>query len=363
MFKKICLTLAALLPASLALAQTPTPTISTTYSTAPTIQVNGPAGCIITQATALNYDPNTNTITIVNGVDSCYNGVIPPKQASINISINTSNYTIGSGAAAPVVSVTNQTAGADVTCSLNPTSGGFTATPASITNSGTFTLSTPATAGTYSFVPTCTTATAGYSPTVLVSGSASLTVVPTCTGANCTQCSAQQISTPLGGKTFQRQCSGNVTMYPSGAGWVGALTDMSTVFGNKPFPVYTYSGQAPTFFIDSGYYVALAFTPAASGLIKFTANNSYGDGGTISLSTSPGGLTAGQPGVICAATYGGLNSLLASTSSGSCMVTMGQTYYINFADTNSNGDNLCFGGSTGGCSQSRVSYSFTARAQ
>jgi len=362
MFKKICLTLAALLPASLAFAQVPT--TSTTYTSPPTIQVNGPAGCIITGATVMNYDPNTNTITIVNGVDSCFGGPPPPKQASVSVSINTTSYTVGSNAAAPVVSVTSQTADATITCSLSPTSGGFTATPASITANGTFTLSAPTTAGNYSFTPTCTTSTPGYSPTVLVSGNTSLNVVGGCTGASCTPpCSASQTSTALGGKTFQRQCSGNVTMYPSGAGWVGALTDMSTVFGNKPFPVYTYSGQAPTFFIDSGYYVALAFTPAASGLIKFTANNSYGDGGTISLSTSPGGLTAGQPGVICAATYGGLNSLLASTSSGSCMVTMGQTYYINFADTNSNGDNLCFGGSTGGCSQSRVSYSFTARAQ
>ncbi len=115
--------------------------------------------------------------------------------------------------------------------------------------------------------------------------------------------------------------------------------------------------------MDSGYYVELQFTPVASGMIKFTANNSYGDGGTISLSTSPGGLTAGAPGVICAAAYGGLNSLIATTSAGaSCQVTVGQTYYINFADTNVNGDQLCFGGATGSCQQSAVSYSFTARA-
>ena len=75
MFKKICLTLAALLPASLAFAQVPT--TSTTYTSPPTIQVNGPAGCIITGATVMNYDPNTNTITIVNGVDSCFGGMTP----------------------------------------------------------------------------------------------------------------------------------------------------------------------------------------------------------------------------------------------------------------------------------------------
>jgi len=298
----------------------------------------------------------------VNGVDSCYTGTNPNKTASVIVSINSSSYTIGSGAAAPAVSVTNQTPEATVTCTLSPTNGGFTAAPASVTNSGTFTLSTPATAGTYSFTPTCTTQTPGYSTAVSVSGNTAFTVVsggPPPNGG----CSSTQTSTPLGGKTFQRQCNGTVTLFPSRVGYGGALTDLGAVLGNKSFPNYLYSGQAPTMLIDSGYYVALAFTPAATGLIKFTANNSYGDGGAISLSTMPGGLTAGAPGVICAVAYGGLNSLIATTTAGaSCQVTVGQTYYINFADTNSNGDNLCFGGATGSCSQSPVSYSFTARA-
>jgi len=176
-------------------------------------------------------------------------------------------------------------------------------------------------------------------------------------------CAASQISTPLGGKTFQRQCAGSMTLYPSSVNYYGPLTDLSPLFGNKPFPSYLYSGQSPTFTVDAGYYISLAFTPQAAGLIKFTANTSYGDGGTISLSTSPGGLTSGASGVICAASYGGLNSLLISTSSGTCRVSVGQTYYINLADTNNNGDYLCFGGSTGACSESRVSYAFTARAQ
>jgi len=178
-----------------------------------------------------------------------------------------------------------------------------------------------------------------------------------------TGCSASQVSTALGGKTFQRQCAGSMTAWPVGTNYYGPLTDLGIVFGNKSFPNYSYLGQSPTFQIDSGYYISLAFTPAASGLIKFTANNSYGDGGTISLSTAPGGLTPGAPSVICAMVYGGLNSILVSTTTGSCRVTIGQTYYINFADTNANGDQLCFGGTAGNCPQSRVSYAFTARAQ
>jgi len=187
---------------------------------------------------------------------------------------------------------------------------------------------------------------------------------PPVTPPQSTGCSPSQFSTPIGGKTFQRQCAGSVIMQPSAVGGgIVALTDLGSLFGNKPFPNYLYSGQSPTFYIDSGYYVALAFTPNANGLIKFTANNSYGDGGAISLSTFAGGLTYGAPGVICALTGGGLNSMIVSTSTGMCRVALGQTYYINLADTNANGDQLCFGGTTGACTQSRVSYAFTARAQ
>ena len=177
-------------------------------------------------------------------------------------------------------------------------------------------------------------------------------------------CDASQISTAIGGKTFQRQCAGQMVLQPNGiGGGIVGLTDLGSLLGNKSFPNYPYSGQSLTFYIDSGYYVSLAFTPNANGLIKFTANNSYGDGGTISLSTTPGALTPGAAGVICASTYGGLNSMIVSTSTGYCPVKLGQTYYINFADTNANGEQLCFGGTAGTCPQSRVAYAFTARAQ
>jgi len=176
-------------------------------------------------------------------------------------------------------------------------------------------------------------------------------------------CSASQLSTPIAGKTFARQCFGTMVLNPSGVSPSGDLTDLGALLGHRTFPNYLYSGQSPTFTISSGYYVALAFTPASAGLIKFTANNSYGVGGAISLSTFPGGLTSGALGVICAYTSGGLNSLIVSTSQGSCLVTQGRTYYINFAATNANGDQLCFGGTAGNCADTRVSYAFTARAQ
>jgi len=177
-------------------------------------------------------------------------------------------------------------------------------------------------------------------------------------------CDASQTSTPINGKTFARQCSGRMVIYPSGIEYNGALDDLSSLLGHKAFPSYIYSGQTPTFYIDSGYYVSLEFTPNADGLIKFTANTSYGTGGAISLSTFPGGITQGTYGVICAQTSGGLNSIIASTTSGSCRVSLGLKYYINFVSTDANGDQLCFGQPIGAtCSQSRVAYAFTARAQ
>lgn len=169
-------------------------------------------------------------------------------------------------------------------------------------------------------------------------------------------CDASQVSTPLSGKTFKRQCSGQYAIMPSTIGGNDALIDLGTVLGNSSFPAYKYAGYSPTFTIQSGYYVALAFKPAVSGAFQLVANTSYGDGGTISLSTTPGGLTRGAQGVICVQNFNASNSLFVSTSSGACRVTVGTTYYINFADTNINGDSLCYNDAPGACSQSTVSY-------
>lgn len=355
MLKKLFL-IGAALPLSMTAFAQSAPTSSTTYSTAPNITV-GSTGCTITGATVFNYNPSTNTLTLVNGQDSCKSGDPQLLTASVSVSISPTSYTLGSNAAAPVITWSNQTPAATVSCSLTPNNG-FTV--ASSTAS-TWTLSTPTTAGTYNFVPTCTTNTAGYNTAVTVSNIASLTVVsntPPPPG-----CNASQLSTAINGKTFQRQCSGTVYMLPYQTTYSNALTDLGVVLGNKQFPSYSYTGQSPTYVIDSGYYVSLQFTPQVAGQFKLTANASYGDGGTVSLSTTPGAFGIGTPNVICSLNYGPLNSLIISTNQGgSCPVTLGQTYYLNLADTDSSGLQLCFGAPAGSCQSSFVSYQLTARS-
>ena len=351
MLKKLCLTSLALAFGSMAFAQTAPVTTTTNYSSPVTIKSAN--GCSITGASSVSYDPSTNTITAVGGTDSCGGGT-GTQTASVSLSITPTSYTLGSGAAAPVVNVTNNTSAATVSCTLNPTNG-FTVTSAStITNSGTFSLSAPTTAGTYSFAPVCTTSTPGYTVSVLPAA-VSLTV----TGGTPPpgQCDASQTAT-VGTKSLQRQCTGSVNVWPGPiAGYQGALTDLGAVLGNKSFPTYAYAGYSPTFSIQSGYYVSLAFTPAASGAFQLTANPSYGDGGIISLSTQPGALVQGSAGAICVFTRGTNNSLYVATTAGSvCQVQAGTTYYINMADIDTQGNSLCFQGRANTCASSLLSY-------
>jgi len=335
----------------MAFAQTAPVTTTTNYSSPVTIKSAN--GCSITGSSSISYDPSTNTITAVGGSDSCAGPI--GNVASVSLSITPTSYTLGTGAAAPVVNVTNNTSAATVTCTLNPTNG-FTVTSAStVTNSGTFSLSAPTTAGTFSFAPVCTTSTAGYTVSLSPGPAVSLTVNPAGGGGNQT-CDASQTAT-VGTKTLQRLCAGSMNVWPGGTSYSGALTDLGTVLGGKNFPTYSYAGYSPTFTITSGYYIALAFTPAASGAIQFSANPSYGDGGIISLATQPGSLMQGSPGVICSLTRGGNNSLYVATAAGSiCQVQAGTTYYVNIADVDTLGNNLCYGGKANTCGTSLVSY-------
>lgn len=351
MLKKLCLTSLALVLGSTAFAQTAPVTTTTNYSSPVTIQSAN--GCSITGATSLSYNPSTNTITATGGQDSCATGN-PIQTASVSLSITPTSYTLGSGAALPVVNVTNNTSAATVSCTLTPTNGFTVTSAATITNSGTFSLSAPTTAGTYTFAPVCTTSTAGYTVSVLPAA-VSLTVVQSGGGGNGT-CDPSQTAT-VATKTLQRQCTGGMNVWPGGTSYTGALTDLGTVLGGKNFPTYSYAGYSPTFTITSGYYIALAFTPAASGAIQFSANPSYGDGGVISLATQPGSLMQGSPGVICSLTRGGNNSLYVATAAGSiCQVQAGTTYFVNIADVDTLGNNLCYGGKANTCGTSLVSY-------
>jgi hypothetical protein len=359
MLKKLSLACIALLSGTSAFAQQ---TITTNYGSPVTITAAN--GCQITGITTLTYD-GASAITTNGSGGSCSSTNPPPTVASVTLSISSSSYTLGSGAAAPVINVTNNTAAAQVVCTLNPTNG-FTVSPSSVTNSGTFTLSTPAavtTATNYSFTPTCTTSTTGYTGVTVAPQSVSLTVNPASNGGGGGggTCNSGQVSSAVGGKTLQRLCAGEMSVQPGPvAGYNSAFTDLGVVLNGTSFPTYAYSGYSPTYTIPSGYYIALAFTPSRSGGFQLSANGSYGDGGTISVSTQPGSITQGSPGFVCGMARGGSNGLYISTAGGVCTVTVGQTYYLNLADVDANGNFLCYNGRPGTCTSSLVSYTMYA---
>lgn len=147
-----------------------------------------------------------------------------------------------------------------------------------------------------------------------------------------------------------------MTFWPNGVSGSGDSSDLAKALGGS-WPTYSFAGYSPTFTINSGFYIAMAFTPDKPGAIQLVANPSYGDGGTISLSTIPGALTRGSAGSICVLTRGSNNSLYVSTVAGSvCQVQHGVTYYVNIADVDTFGNNLCFKSTPNSCSSSTLSY-------
>lgn len=172
-----------------------------------------------------------------------------------------------------------------------------------------------------------------------------------------------QLSSSIGGKYLKRQCWAGVDVLPGPIASIGGdVYDLAKLLGG-PWPTYNYSGYSPTFQIDAGKYIALQFTPTSSGAIQFSANMSYGDGGTISVSTQPGSLTYGSPGVVCALSRGASNGIYISTAGGVCTVKIGTTYYLNLADVDTFGNNLCYNGKPNTCFSSTVSYTIYTAGQ
>lgn len=172
-----------------------------------------------------------------------------------------------------------------------------------------------------------------------------------------TGCDASQLSSAVGGKRLKRQCAVSMTVWPNGASYGGDATDLGKVLNGSSFPAFAYAGYSPTFTVNSGSYIALAFTPKAQGAFQLAANPSYGDGGTISLSTVPGALTRDAAGAICVLNRGSNNSLYVSTIAGSiCQVQAGTTYFVNISDVDTLGNNLCFKGMPNTCASSTLSY-------
>lgn len=148
----------------------------------------------------------------------------------------------------------------------------------------------------------------------------------------------------IGSTDYTRQCStsiGNISYNGSYPTYGGPLVHYETLWGAFA-PVGSVNGN--TFKMPTGIkkFVSLAFVAKASGTNRFTANISSGLGGMISVSTKPGVFASGS-GYVCGQSFGGSNSLslTSNNSSANCKLTLGATYYLNFAPANSNGTNFC----------------------
>lgn len=150
---------------------------------------------------------------------------------------------------------------------------------------------------------------------------------------------------------------------PVGISYSGAADNLGTVFGGSTWPNYNYAGYSPTFSILTGYYISMAFTPTIAGAFQLTANPSYGNGGTITVSTVPGAMTQGSAGFVCGVGRSAANGIYVSTSGGACGVTVGTNYYLNIADVDSAGNNLCYNGRPNSCASSTVSYTIYTSGQ
>jgi len=142
--------------------------------------------------------------------------------------------------------------------------------------------------------------------------------------------------------------NGNISQEP----YNGPLTDFSAVRGNTDPYQAGYSGFPLIVNVTNGCYVSLAFTPGATGAFDMSANTSFGTGGEVSVSTSPGGFGNGGSGVICSYNRNGSNNLfmvpalLPGQGSG-CVLEAGQTYYLNMR---------CSGWSWPSCNLSYTTY-------
>jgi hypothetical protein len=321
-------------------------------------------GCTFSGVTSLSVNTANGTAITANGTAT--NGCAPSAPgggatSTVGVSLAPSSYTIGDTNAAnfPVVSWSSADTG--VTCTAVSTSipTGFTAVPSSTSlGSGKITLQPTGTpvANTYSVVVQCTTSTAS----TTVSPSTSTLSLSVGTASPPGACSASQTSTTFSnGAVLSRQCVGTIgwgqyNTSDNNVALTSLDTEMRGTFGN-----YRYDGLTMIPYVTAGQYISLAFTPTVVGSLQFNLNPTYGIGGTISLSTTPGSFTPVNPNCI-AANGNSLNLVAGVNYPTLCSLSLGTTYYVNFAGVLSDGSQACnplSGGSVPtSCSSAKLAY-------
>jgi hypothetical protein len=336
---------------ALAQAQTQAQTTSITIPNGATLS-DSTGACIKQGVTGVSVSGSTISLT---GGSACGGPVLTP--LTVNVTFPASTYTSGS----PTVSWSSTPA---VSCAVGQS--GVATLGQTGTNPVTF--DAPTVAGNYNFSINCT-APSGYTISYAPGNSSTMTVSGGGGNPN-SPCDPTQLSDAIGGKALARQCKGTVsfrtspTSFPAKADYSGDLVDLVTILsGNTRTGNFMgmLSGAPMLFSINSGAYVSFAFTPNVSGLVQFSPNASYGEAGVISLSTrAPGQFMPGNPSVICTNATGG--GLYASGAAGAmCPLVANQTYYINFAGVDYNGNQFCGGGTTGICSSVLLAYTEYAK--
>lgn len=194
--------------------------------------------------------------------------------------------------------------------------------------------------------PTC------QAPSTIVNG---VCTAPT-TPADPAKCDPKLTAKPY--TTLTRMCAG-LASYPSPwtkFNYQGAFVDLGSILGGGSWGTYKARGYPFTIAIPTGQFIAFAFTPTnATQSLQLGANTTFGDGGTISISTSPGVMTTAA-GALCSYSRNGSNNLTVLPIAGyTCSVKPNQVYYVNIADVDASGGSQCRSGAAT-CQNSSISY-------
>jgi len=267
-----------------------------------------------------------------------------PGTASINMSAQPASLQLNAlSQPSSTITWTANVTGANCTVSGDTSNFSITQgsiTPLAATTVGTATVQPLATAvhGNYSFTVTGCTFTGGQ--TLLNTPSAALTLTDPITNGSC---SANQVSDTS--YVLNRLCSASVVNPYLQSSVVTTLDQYGNIWGGWPVSG-AVSGSARVITLAANQFVALAFQPSPTATIKINASSSYG-GGTISVSTKPGGFTRGDTdyGVVCLAANGGSTNMTISSngSNASCMLDPNGTYYLNISSVKATGLKGCLG--------------------
>ncbi len=147
---------------------------------------------------------------------------------------------------------------------------------------------------------------------------------------------------------LSRICSANFTVgsAPSVAYKSVATTDMGVFLQGGTYSNYKNGGLGTSLSIPTNGYMALAFTPTASSPYMYIgADTSFGVSTFWSVSSRPGDFS-NTVGKNCS-NNGSTMIWSVTTSSGACLLTAGQTYYLNLGPINkTSGAVTCNSGSS-----------------